>query len=228
MKTCSSRQGLSGRCRFGQRTSRKRTFVTRPTDALILRPRQREPAAQRPTLRATISQRRWPQLLRLPQWRIREELCRKQQGLARVGWALAASVVRGMTGDTAPDRNGGNGSAPRRLGQLVLQCGDASIASSCGSRRGRWIPRYPQRTRRRLLRNTRAKIWCKGSRLMLGLNSPPWPGCVRSPAGEAAPQRLNISCRRCPSGSLKKMLRLLPGRSLTATPRLSSSAFKLS
>ena len=68
----------------------------------------------------------------------------------------------------------------------------------------------------------------KGSRLMLGLNSPPWPGCVRSPAGKAAPQRLNISCRRCPSGSLKKMLRLLPGRSLTATPRLSSSAFKLS
>ena len=42
----------------------------RPSDALALRPRQREPAARRPTLRATISQRRWPPPLRPPRWRV--------------------------------------------------------------------------------------------------------------------------------------------------------------
>src|SRR5262245_57037534 len=42
----------------------------RPSDALALRPCQREPAARRPTLRATISQRRWPPPLRPPQWHV--------------------------------------------------------------------------------------------------------------------------------------------------------------
>src|SRR5262249_6334470 len=42
----------------------------RPSDALALRPRRREPAARRPTLRVTISQRRWPPPLRPPQWRV--------------------------------------------------------------------------------------------------------------------------------------------------------------
>src|SRR6201993_117269 len=39
-------------------------------DGLAYRPRQREPAAQRLTLRATISQRRWPRPLRPKQWRV--------------------------------------------------------------------------------------------------------------------------------------------------------------
>jgi hypothetical protein len=42
----------------------------RPSDAPALRPRQREPAARRPTLRETISQRRWPPPLRSLQWRV--------------------------------------------------------------------------------------------------------------------------------------------------------------
>jgi hypothetical protein len=133
-----------------------------------------------------------------------------------------------MTGNTAPRTDRAETAPPRAAGS------GGSSMRRCGRRQCLWEPSAAMDSALSATPSptpsgqTGAKICGKGSRLMRGLNSTLWPGCVRSPAGAAAPQRLNISYRRCPSGSLKKMLRLLPGRSLTATPRLSSSAFKLS
>jgi hypothetical protein len=75
------RPRLSARYRFSERTPAGThgngrdapcglVRDARPSDALALRPRQREPAAQRPTLRATISQRRWPRPLQPPRWHV--------------------------------------------------------------------------------------------------------------------------------------------------------------
>jgi Alcohol dehydrogenase GroES-like domain len=76
----------------------------RPSDALALRPRQREPAAQRPTLRATISQRRWPRPPRPLQWRV-------------LGFQdQAARAVR-----TVHSRNGTRPPAQRRIGRMRVQ-----------------------------------------------------------------------------------------------------------
>jgi hypothetical protein len=47
------------------------------------------------------------------------------------------------------DRTGGNGSAPRRPGQLVLQAAMSGPPVPVGALSGDWTPRYPRRTRRR-------------------------------------------------------------------------------
>jgi hypothetical protein len=109
------RQRPSDRCRFGVETL-PRTSANgqdapqavvrdaRPSDALALRPRQREPAVRRPTLRATISQRRWPRLLRPPQWRV-----------------LSFQDQAGRAARTVHSRNGTRPPAQRRIGPMRAQ-----------------------------------------------------------------------------------------------------------
>src|SRR4029077_8000109 len=73
-------------------------------EGLVLSPRQREDAAQRQTLPATISQRRWPRPLRPKQWRV-------------LGFQnQAVRAVRGV-----PSRNGTRPLTPRRIERMLVQ-----------------------------------------------------------------------------------------------------------
>jgi len=81
----------------------EQSSCARPSGALALHPRQREPAARRPTLRATISQRRWQPPLRPPQWRV-------------LGFQHQAGAAR-----TVHSQNGTRPRARRRIGRMRVQ-----------------------------------------------------------------------------------------------------------